>query len=251
MNDLLFVDRHKEVMFELEGFFCGPTIDLENKTYFPINNSLSRKAYFTQPPNKYIDNEMRGYIRYLVVEKKLAPITIYNIVNHFTGTLYAFLIESNSSLKSILDFDLGLLMDDYEKWLKKKGINTRYEDTYINSMMEKKKKTYRFLYLPRLKEFFDYINSTYNKMNYMEMDRWYLNQLNLPFNISPSDRRKSVNFYNISPLWLKNRAKKIIYNQVPVKSIGCLNQHLTVFRAFLFFGNVFEPKHKDLTVLQW
>ena len=234
MNNCLLIEKG-ELLFDLEDYFCKSFIDLENKEYFPVNRTPSRKAYFVQAPNIYIDNEMRGYIRYLVVNKKLAPITIYNIINHFTGTLYKFLSERYVEKKSILEFELEIIEKEYRIWLNERGINTSYEDERINSKMEIKKRTYRFLYLTRLEEYYNYIYDLLNVTVYTQKDRWYLDQLGIPYNVNPAVRRKSISFHNIYPVWLKNRAKKIIYNQIPLKSIGYLNQLLKTFRILSTF----------------
>ena len=87
MDDIIAVKgnvltkKDKDFVFELDDFFMRARLDFTNETYFQNKALVGNRKYIVMPvcQNPFMDNEIRGYIQHMVMDKHHAP----SYINHF------------------------------------------------------------------------------------------------------------------------------------------------------------------------
>ena len=181
-----------------------------------ISRSKNRQLDFSGMRNQNIKEEIKYYyITKLTSKNKCPELNAYTSVQQ---TINFLSIKYFDGFNSLLDVNIEIVFDKYEKWRRKKGLKTQAYTSKINSNIEKQKYIYKSDYFYILRRIFAFFKD--EAKNYFDKDRWIFNEL--PFQIDQVDcsNNKSISFNKIKQLGFKIMVKKLCEYELKIRPAG-------------------------------
>ena len=250
-------NTNRPFLFKLEPYFASDEFDMLDKTYFPKKTSNKRVLKYPivkyyQMKNPYMDNEIKGFIRHQILDKKCSSGTIRDYMMKFVKPWTEFINEKYPMINSCLEIDYDILYSKYISWL---GVhNLQYEcvveQTYMKKNMEwvqAKRKTLAVIGFERYYKYIASIVYPDDKSEYQK-DIWDVRKLGIPVNITPGSPKYTINFQKISQEWLKEKVRKYIYHRVQYKAMNTVLKDINAMNIFSEFLKVYYPNINELTL---
>lgn len=242
-------DLPRPLLFDLDPFFSGEYLDSKDKKYFDHgtvkanNDGLIR---LRTCENAYLDNELRGFVQYLVVDRNMAARTLLSVVWSMFSTFASFIIEKHPEYVSIIDYDLEDLLAELEQYIFKKGRKTVWTgpkvvdgDMNMRDYTQKNAAVYNASRMYRYISDVVYPDTTPERVK----DIWDVRLLGIPFSTSPSRPRYTVNFTKISQSWFRATAKKYIFFRLQRRTMAAVLDDL---KGFNVFSEFLREKHPEI-----
>ena len=258
MDDIIAVKgnvltkKDKDFVFELDDFFMRARLDFTNETYFQNKALVGNRKYIVMPvcQNPFMDNEIRGYIQHMVMDKHHAPSYITDYVNAFFKVWARFCNEKHPELDSIADVDYENLYNEYYKWLEDNGRQTivKRQLPQVTQEMEWLQFDCKSVSLLGISAFYRYIESIRYPDNRAEKEKdiWDVRNLGVPFSTLPSRPRYTINYTKIQQRWLRQQIKDYNFYRVQHREMATV---LDDMKAFNLFSAFLKAKYKNLTSL--
>jgi integrase len=235
------VQAEQTQQFNIDPFFAGDTINIEDLRYFQHPKKLTKDGTTTIPncDNRQIDNQLRYFLQHKVVDEHVQADRVYTIIHTFMYRFSRFINAYHLALHSITDISYEELLNEFVEY--EEGLNhTTSEDFkyYVvndsRRLTTKKGKSYSKC-LSLLKMFYDFIKDVEVGPNEYDKDIWDVKKLGIPCNPSLITQRFTVNFTKIVQPWLRVYAKKYIYYLVPLRSVGTITNNMKMFNSLSNF----------------
>ena len=156
----------REYLFDLEPFFASDTLDYTDKRYFPKENTsevIEKKPYakYHKFVNPYMENEVKGFIRHMVVDNHNMPSYVNGFVIEFVQAWCKFVNNKHPELSSCVEMDYEELYTEYLTWLKNSGIQstTVRKLTQVTKDMEWLYFPVKTIYVAGFNAYYKYIDS--------------------------------------------------------------------------------------------
>ena len=243
-------DLPRPLLFKLDPFFSGEYLDSKDKRYFdhgmvkPNNDGLIR---LRTCENEYLNNELRGYVQHLVVDRNMAARTLLAVTWSMFKRFASFITEKHPEYVSIVDYDLEDLLSEFERYILESGEKTVWagpkvvdEDMNIRNYTQKSAAIYNVCRMYRYISDIVYPDTTPERVK----DIWDVRQLGIPFSTPVNRPRYTVNFTKISQPWFRTVAKKYAFYRIQRRTMAAVLDDLKGFNAFSEF---LREKHPEIS----
>ena len=243
-------DGARPFLFVLEPKYAAATLDSTDRSVFSHGQPLTCKdklLHFKTYKNPYIENELRGFVRHLIVDNDMAPRTLETIFSLFLGSFEEFAAQYLPGYVSISDYDFESLYSCYEKFLLDKGnklvwVGPHVVDEFMNYRDYGQK--HQGLYV--IGRFYRYVTDVAYPDTRPEFvkDVWDIRNLGVPFSIQADRPRYTVNFTKITQPWFRNAAKKYVFYRIQRRSMAAVVDDM---KAFNRFSEYLQEKRPGIT----
>ena len=252
LNALYAIPQTRPFLFEIEDFYNGAKLNLEDEVRFPgKKKSLIQKTIsFPEFGNPHIENEIRGTIQHFIRDIQRS---VNGVPGYFTmmRSIGEFLFNCHPDCESIVDFDLESILDEYKAYLSNRGVKTRTDRKFAQTTesMEWVVHEIDTDYITRFVQYYKYIYSiTYpDNRNEYDKDIWDIRNLGIPFDTSASRPRYTINYENIVQPWLRKNAKEYNYFRIQNKTMSAVIDDMKMLNLFSRF---LEEKHPEIKSLR-
>ena len=245
---------HQTYQFTIDPFFAGETIDMNDTRYFNKDSYCNLAQRITAVPkcsNPYIDNQLRAFIQYKVVEDHVQPERLYKIIHTFVRRFCMFINVNHMELHSVTEIDYDDLFNEYveyeEHWNYKTTEDFRYPVVNGNRSLTTKKNTGLSKSLSLFKMFYNFIQSSESSISEYDKDCWDVRKLGIPCRASLIAKRFLVNFATIHQPWLQMYAKKYIFYLLPHQSESSIFNDMRVLALFSDFLSEQYPDMESIS----
>ena len=237
--------------FDLDPFFMQDKLPLEEmKRFNHIDEENSRKIHcffkFHNYPNPYIENEVRAFIQYLVVDLKYMVSTLVSYNYIFELAFSNFISHFDPDCCSILEYEYEDIIEHYADFMRAEGRHVWKSKMHyvIKSDMEwgdYESNAYHIYYFRKFYRFVQYERLEKDVPEY-ERDTWDIRKLGINFKPSVHRNRWTISFEKIEQPWFKIAIKKYIYYRLPIRSIAAVIDDLKGTNLFSTFLKEFHPE---------
>lgn len=235
--------HEKPFLFDLEPFFASDQLDLTNQHYFPgvLPNSIAAAPYanYHSFSNAYMENEIKGFIRYVVIDRHCSASHTKNYIAKFVQAWTKFVNEKHPHLDSCTDMDYETLYREYLIWLAENDIQNQnvYRIAHVNKEMDWVEFPVKTLYDFGFSVYYKYIDSIRfpDTRKEKEKDIWDVRKLGVPFETLPSRPRYTINYEKIQQPWLKQSMKDYNYFRVQHREMSTVLDDIKAFNLFSAF----------------
>ena len=237
-------------LFELEPVFAASSLDSCDRMLFdhglPASNK-DRRLHFKEYENPYIENELRAFVRHLIIDNHMAPRTLKTVFTCFLNTFEEFAGQYLPAYESISDYDFETLYGSYEAYLLSKGNALEWVGPHVvdgNMEYRDYRQKHQGLYL--LGQFYRFVTDTAypdTRPEFMK-DVWDIRKLGVPYSIQADRPRYTLNFTKIHQPWFRDVAKKYELYRVQRRSVAAVVDDL---KAFNRFSEYLEKDRPDIT----
>ena len=242
-------DLPRPLLFDLDPFFGGDYLDSKDKKYFDHgavkanNDGLIR---LRTCENAYLDNELRGFIQHLVIDRNMAARTLLSVVGSMFSTFASFITEEHPEYVSIVDYDLEDLLSELERFILERGGKTVWSgpkvvdgDMNIRDYTQKNATVYNVCRMYRFVSDVVYPDTMPERVK----DIWDVRLLGIPFSTPVNRPRYTVNFTKISQTWFRNTAKRYAFYRLQRRTMAAVLDDLKGFNLFSAF---LREKHPEI-----
>lgn len=246
----------REYLFDLEPFFASDTMDFTDKRYFPKENTSSvieQKPYanYHEFNNPFMENEVKGFIRHMVVDNHNMPSYVNDFIIQFAQAWSKFVNSNHPELNSCVDIDYEDLYKEYLTWLKDNGIQaiSYSKRAQVTKYMEWLYFPIKTNYVAGFNAYYKYINSIVypDTRNEKDKDVWDVRNLGIPFSTLPSRPRYTVNYEPVTQLWLRDIVKNYNFFRIQHREMATVLDDMKAFRLFSAF---LREKHPEISSLK-
>lgn len=225
--------QYQEMKFKISPKFTGDVFHLSDPELFE-NPKINKKWAIKLPQiqNPFIDNEIRGYMQHMIIERKITPWSAQKLSNslcRIEGLLNnpKYLNLDSVSDVSVREFtvDLQIYFDLKKLWKK----NRKQDQTFLDPVC--------------------WCSWVYRTLRcdgkfHFEDDTWYLNEM--PFEVDRgTNTAEAFYFSTFDAVWLKEAAKQVTLYKLKRFSVSTCKgflDFLRVFDSFVFKYSIDSPK---------
>lgn len=245
----------KEFLFDLEPFFVSDILDYTDKRFFPKENNsevIKKKPYanYHKFENPYMENEVKGFIRHMIVDNHYMPSYVNNFMLGFVQAWCKFVNSNHPELNSCVEIDYEELYKEYMTWLKDNGIQA-----IIVRRLPQVTKDMEWLYFPvktnyvaGFNAYYKYIDSVVypDTRNERDKDIWDVRKLGIPYSTLPSRPRYTINYEPVTQTWLRDVIKDYNFFRIQHREMATILDDMKAFRLFSAFLSDKHPKISSL-----
>ncbi len=245
-----------ELRFQLLSAFAGKRLAFGNTELFPPKTETSLttgESTWATLPNQFIDNEVRGFIQHLVVDKSLSAGYIKGFFNSWDKTFAGFVNDKHPEMISIVYYDYQKLLTEYIIWLSDNNYQTyaKRQLSQLTKDMDWLVFNTKSMHLYAFTMFYRYIEAVAypDTRDERTKDIWDVRNLGIPFNTLASRPRYTVNYSAISQNWLKQQCKDFNFYRIQNREMSTVLDDMKAFNLFSAFLRDKHPEIKSLTEL--
>lgn len=239
----------RPLLFDLDPFFSGEYLDSKNKTFFSHGTGKPGRDGLIKlrtSGNAYLDNELRGFVQHLVVDRKMAARTLLAVVWSMFSQFASFITERHPEYVSIIDYDLEELLAEFEQHVLDRGEKTVWNgprvvdgDMNIRKYTQKSAGVYNISRMYRYISDIVYPDTTPERVK----DIWDVRLLGIPFSTPENRPRYTVNFAKITQPWFKDTAKRYAFYRLQRRTMAAVLDDL---KGFNIFSRFLREKHPEI-----
>ena len=241
-----------EFLFELHPLFIPDQLELMNQDLFPKSvcskdGRLYGYANYTYVNNKYLENEIKGFVQHLALDLNYSSATIKQYITQSLHAVTSYMNTFHPECNSITDLNFDDLYLDYIEFLYDNGQTIVSNSIHrVNSRMEITDYPCKSHYISGFVTFYKYIYSIrypdagkeYNK------DIWDVRKLGINYDTAVCRKRFTVNFTNIKQIWFRRIAKEYVFYRLQNRKVASV---LDDIKALRLFSDFLEYSHSNIT----
>lgn len=249
------ITANKKYLFQLDPIFISDKLDLVNQNYFPqSNNNYPDKRYdyavYTPITNKYLENEIKGFIQHLAIDFQYSAATLKQYISQSLHMTTLFMNQYHPECNSITDIGFEALYAEYIEYLSDQNISiVSYSIHRVNAQMEQVDYPCKSHYVSGFVAFYKYIYSLVypDTENEYVKDIWDVRNLGIKYDTAVSRKRYTVNFTCIKQPWLKIIVKEYVYYRLQCRTVASVLDDLKSLRIFSEFLDCSYSEIKSLS----
>ncbi|AYD39584.1 hypothetical protein D4Z93_03115 [Clostridium fermenticellae] len=198
-----------------------------------ITESKNRKLDFSSMRNQNIKEEIKFYYIKQLMSEHMCP-ELNNLHSQVQKTIEFLSIKYFNEFNSLLDIDIEIIIDKYEKWLKRRSLRTKVVASKINKNIKKQKYIYESDYFKIIRRIYTFWKDE-NK-NYFDKDKWIFSDLPFQVNQLKCSNNNSISFHKIKQPGIKRMIKKLCEYELKTGPAGTAivrTYSLSYFSKFL------------------
>lgn len=231
------------MMFELHPVFQPDRLDMIHQELFPKSSTeADRKNYsyanFTHINNRYLENEIKGFIQHLALDLHYASATLKQYITQSMHTTTLFMNEKYPECNSISELPFDRVYAEYVEYLSDMGMSLiSYSIRRVDASMDTVNYPCKTHYISGFVNFYKYIFSVAypNDDNEYDKNIWDIRKLGIPFNTAVSRTRYTINFTCIQQDWFRSIVKEYAYYRLQNKTVASVIDDLKALRIFSEF----------------
>lgn len=242
-----------------KGLYIAPeladgVIDYQNPQLFDLEHMSKRERslindYLPTCYNKDVQNEIWGYVSYMVKDCHMHPRTISRRI--YDLILIATIIdEQYPNASSILDISKDEMIACCKQQKIQLGFAsepTVFLSTHVDAAGNAIREVKNPSYYTTCNALWSFLVNIYDERPEYEKDTWDVRKLGIPVNIAVHKPIYEVSFSKIKQEWFKALAKDFVFFILPIRAMGTITQYMVVFRHLSSF---LDSKYPEMTSFQ-